>query len=182
MSYAPLVAAGAQGIMPKGKAGEIVKIAIIIRVVFLLYKIISGGFGFFNSILESFGLKETEEGKKLRENLENQSSQSNNPTSPWSPTMYKNAPSGARLKTQDFTATQAYRIWDSVGTFSDNAEQGFAAIKTMPTQAAVSYLADIFQQNFKKDLISWLRLKYDTDYQKSILTQIYDYVNKLPKY
>lgn len=182
MSTTLMAGAAAGNLLPKGKMGDWVKIALIIIVIIVLYKMVTGSLGIFSSILESLGLKDTEEEKALKEKLAKENANSADIKSPWSPLFYKSAPAGAKLKNYDFTVTQAYRIWDSVGAFSDNPEQGLAAIKTMPSQAAISFLCDIFNQQYKKDLAEWLVFKYDTDSQKAVMAKIFDYVNKLPKY
>lgn len=74
----------------------------------------------------------------------------------------------------------AATIWDSVGWYTDSATQGEGAIKSLKYKSQVSWLADVFFQNYKKDLLGWLSEKYDTTAQKQALLRIIEYVNALP--
>lgn len=171
---------------PSGKAGENAKaismILIVVAIIVLGYVIVNKMFGGWNSFFEAIGLKESAEDKARREKLEQQLSGTNNPGSPWSPEFYKSAPAGTKLVTAAKAEQVAEQIWDSVGRLWDDPEAGLSAIKQLPSQAAVSFIADKFNAKYQRDLLEWLNIKYDTDSQKDILIRIINYVEELPKY
>ena len=180
---AALLAAGA---LPGGKTGDQAKsfvlIAVTVAVLVIVFVVISKTFGGINAFLEAVGLKETEDEKKQRELLEGNIQGSLDDSSPWSPRFYKSAPGAATLVTKATADANAKKIWDSVGAVYDDPEAGLAAIKNMPTQAAVSFLADRFESLYNRDLLGWLQIKYDTSHQKEVLNQMFKYVSNLPKY
>lgn len=179
-------AAAASMFAPSGKAGENAKaismLLIVIAIIILGYVIVNKMFGGWNSFFEALGLKESAEDKARREKLEGQLSGTNNPSSPWSPQFYKSAPAGTKLVTAAKADEVTKQIWDSVGSIWDDPESGLAAIKQLPSQAAVSFIADRFNNRYQRDLLGWLNIKYDTDSQKDVLIRIINYVDQLPKY
>lgn len=179
-------AALAAGFLPSGPAGDKAKaislIIIVLLVVVVAWMLIKRVFGGLDGILEALGLKESDADKKRRLALEAQTNNANNPESAFSPTLYKKAPAGSKLVTAAKADQLAKQIWDSVGRVWDDPESGLSAIKQLPSKAAVSFVADKFASKYQRDMIGWLQIKYDTDQQKDILLQIYDYVNQLPKY
>jgi hypothetical protein len=184
MSLPAAAAVGA--VVPSGKTGEYAKafiyVAIGLLVIFLAYTIVKKVFGGIDGVLEALGLKESEEDKALKAQLGGATADTNRPESPWSPAFYKTAPAGARIVTSAAADKLAKQIWDSVGSFYDDPESGLAAIKQLPSQAALSFLSDRFQSKYSRDLYNWLLLKYDTNDQKKVLIQIDAYVKSLPKF
>lgn len=174
------LAAGAAA--SKNKYVGISTLLVVIAVIVLAFIILNKVFGGINGILESFGLKDSEEDIKLNEDLKNKFSNSSNPSNPFSPSFYKSAPSGSLLFNVAKADSLAEQLYDSVGILYDDPESGLAAIKQCRAASQVSFLADRFNILYKKDLISWLSIKYDTSNQKKVLNEIYDYVSRLPKY
>lgn len=178
-------AKAAENLAPKGdKAKTIIVIVVIIVIgllIFFSFKQISD---FFKGIGEFFGLVRDEDEKKLDADIENRNEQANNANNPWSPQFYKSAPAGTTvtLVKSDFARKMADQIWNSVGTFWDTPTEATSAIKQMPTQAAVSFLAEIFNQTYNRDLWNWLVSKFDTDEQKKELTNMAHFVESLPKW
>jgi hypothetical protein len=93
------------------------------------------------------------------------------------------------LTTTGGLKTSAKNIYDSVRTplavpnpiyWSDNPQQGIAQFKKYRYKAQISQLAEVFNQEYKKDLYFWLKDKYDTQDQKEALATIIEYVNNLP--
>jgi hypothetical protein len=93
------------------------------------------------------------------------------------------------LTTSAGLRTSAKNIYDSVRTplavpnplyWTDNPQQGLAQIKKYRYKAQISQLAEMFNQEYKKDLYFWLKDKYDTQDQKEALATIIEYVNNLP--
>lgn len=71
-------------------------------------------------------------------------------------------------------------IYDSVGMFTDNPQQGLNAITSMDNTMEMSILATYFKASYSRDLLSWLSEHYDTKDQVADLSQMIDYVNGLP--
>jgi hypothetical protein len=51
----------------------------------------------------------------------------------------------------------AKQIWNSKGLFNDNEEQLFDAFQKARNQAQISYIAGVFQRDYKRDLFSFLQ-------------------------
>ena len=104
------------------------------------------------------------------------------PTSYWKPQYYKRV--GGRFLTRSVTESYARQIHNAFGIFQDDFNAVLAAFNRMPSKAAVSFLADVFQQLYKEDLLTFLTngggiLPWDglSDAQ---LKQLIAFTNKLP--
>jgi len=82
------------------------------------------------------------------------SSQLTDPTSYWKPLYYKKT--GGRLITRLTAGIAAKQIHNAFGIFQDDFNAVMAVFSKMPSKAAVSFLADVFQQTYKQDLLSFL--------------------------
>jgi len=51
----------------------------------------------------------------------------------------------------------AKQVWDSKGFFNDNEGQLFDAFQKARNQAQISYIAGVFQRDYKRDLFSFLQ-------------------------
>ena len=177
-------AAAAAGAIPEKQRGVIaiiITVLIVAIIIFVIIKLSQGATG----LLEAFGLKRDEEEKALDDALEDRNEQAQSSASPWSPNFYKEAQAAGhsvKLVKSDYADYVADQIWDSVGTWYDTPTQATAAIKTLPTQAAVSFVAERFATRHDRDLWNWLVFKFDTDSQKKELTNMAHYVERLPKY
>lgn len=187
------VTAAANALTPSGVSGEKAKAAVyimiaavIIIIVIILFKKGMGVFdsitGGVSSVFEFLGLKKSEEDIALENAAKQAEEQANLTDSPFNPKFYKTAPTGTPLITSATASRLAGQIWDSVGVLYDDPEAGFAAIKQCRNWAQVSFLADMFNNKYGRDLYQWLAIKYDTSHQKKILTQIVAYARALPKY
>jgi hypothetical protein len=140
---------------------------------FVVYKVIKG----VDSVAEGLGLKDSADTKDLNSVTEN-------PNSPWSPNFYKAAPAGAVLLTSSGAVALADKLWNMFGVWDDDEAGAIAIIKSMKTQSQLSYLADVFYESYRKDLLSWLRgttYPYDGLSDEDV-NALNNYVNKLPKY
>jgi hypothetical protein len=177
-------AAAAAGAIPEKQRGVIaivITLLVVAIVVFVIIKITQGASGIF----EALGFKRDKDEQQLDDTVDTRNEQAQSIGSPWSPQFYKNAQAqgnSVKLVTSAYADQMAKQIWDSVGTFWDTPTQATGAIKTMPTQAALSFLADRFNQKYDRDLWNWLVFKFDTDEQKKQLTDLAHYVERLPKY
>jgi hypothetical protein len=104
------------------------------------------------------------------------------PGSYWKPQYYKRV--GGRFLTRSVTESYARQIHNAFGIFQDDFNSVMAAFSKMPTKTAVSFLADVFQQIYKEDLLTFLTngggiLPWDglSDAQ---LKQLIAFTNKLP--
>lgn len=108
--------------------------------------------------------------------------------SPWTPTYYKVVFSklpqgkGYGIKTQMSKAEEnAQTIYDALGRLSwnhlsDDDTSVIAVFKNMEAKTSVSYLTDIFQTMFKKDLFDWIKYYLNDDN----MTKIIAIVDALP--
>lgn len=138
--------------------------------------------GLFKEGSEYLNLQDTEKEAEQRKIIDDEAVKAASSSSAFSPNFYKTAPAGATLVRRAEADKLAKQIWDSVGTFYDNSSQGLAAFKQMKTKSVVSWVADVFNQNYQRDLYNWLHLKYDTDTQRKTLSEIVTYVNSLKPY
>lgn len=137
------------------------------------------GFSIVKKLLESLGIWQGEGVKKTKE-------EQTNPNSPWKPEFYKAAPTGSTIFTMASAQTLAAQIHGAFTIFQDDFNKIFAAFTQCKTQSQVSFLADVFQQKYGEDLLSFLTdgggiMPWDglnSGHMKTIL----DYVSNLPKY
>jgi hypothetical protein len=106
----------------------------------------------------------------------------------WNPDFYQSLNWTQTKKNQVYTRAlpAAEKIKRAFGIFSDNYNQILAAIKTMRTQAEVSFLADVFQYEYNEDLYAYLVDGYGgvnpaTGLSTEHLKQLNLYISKLPK-
>lgn len=104
------------------------------------------------------------------------------PRSYWKPSYYKRT--GGLLVRRADAERYARQIHSAFGIFQDDFNAVLAAFNRMPSKAAVSFLADVFQQLYKEDLLTFLTngggiLPWDglSDNQ---LKQLLAFTNKLP--
>lgn len=100
----------------------------------------------------------------------------------FNPSFIKNAPDGTVLLTKKNADIKARNLWDSVGLVYDEPEKMKGVFTNIITKSQVSHLAKVFQDTYKKDLLSWMILKFDTDNQQKILTQVLKRLNDLPDF
>lgn len=137
-----------------------------------------GGYLVVRKVLISLGLAGGRGKKEVEQELQD-------PGSPWKPAFYKRK-AGAMILTRSTAESYAKTIFDALNWYADNtaAVNGvFAAIKT---QAQVSYLADVFNQKYGADLLSYLQEGSDTFPWNGLgddeLLRITNLVNRLPQY
>jgi hypothetical protein len=100
----------------------------------------------------------------------------------FNPSFIRNAPPGTLLLTMKNAKVKATNIYNAIGVIYDKPENIKAAFSNIVTKSQVSFLAEIFRQDYKTDLLSFLRSKLDTDEQQRILAQILNRLNTLPDY
>lgn len=106
-------------------------------------------FAVVSPLLKALGLQKKPETRAL-------DNESVNPNSFWNPSFWKNT-AGAIVMQRAYTETLAKNIYDAVGPFNDCEECIIAIFKTLKYQTQCSWLADIFQQLYGQDLLTFLR-------------------------
>lgn len=165
----------------RGIIAIVITMLVVAIIIFVVIKISQGAGG----LLEALGFKRDPDEKKLDEAAKIASEQAQNYGSPWSPQFYRDAQAKnvpMTFLTVADTQKLAKQIWDSVGMFTDTPEKATAAIKQLPTKAALSFLSEKFNLMYDRDLWNWLELKFDTDEQKKQLTDMAHYVRSLPDF
>lgn len=74
--------------------------------------------------------------------------------------------------------------YDVFGYFSDDFTKAFGALKEMDTQAEISFLVDVFNYEYSKDLYQWLQngnWTAGSGFNSSNIATINKYISKLPK-
>lgn len=167
-------------------AKALIYLGIGVVVIIIIATFAKKVFGGLDGLLSALGLKTDPEAEQAKDDIKatEREATANPQSSPWSPALYKSAPPGTKLVTTDTADKAAKMIYNSSGyLLPDRPEQAFAAIKLMPTQAAVSFLTERFERLYKKDLLSWLTEAFnDTPTQIKTFSQITVYVKNLKKY
>lgn len=175
------------------KGQNIAIIIIVIVVLAIVVWIISKVFGSFSNLfgglgklghgaLQGLGLEDTPQDKENLDAILAEQQKASLASSPWNSTFYKSSPEGTKLVTRAKQDANAKQIWDSVSIFGDTPLAALAVFKTFTNQAQVSWLVDVFNQNYQQDLYNWMAYHYDTSAQKANLVSIVNFVNSLPKY
>lgn len=106
------------------------------------------------------------------------------PNSPFKPTYWRQFKTFTYAITTSQAKAYAETIHDAFGLFQDDYNAVMSVFSQMRTKANVSYLADIFSQEYQEDLLSFLTdgggiLPWD-GLSKEHLQTILAYVNNLP--
>lgn len=72
----------------------------------------------------------------------------------------------------------AKQLWDSKGFFNDNEEQAFDAFQKARNQAQISYIAGVFQRDYKRDLFSFLQ----SFMNEAEISKVYSIIKGKPLY
>jgi hypothetical protein len=135
-------------------------------------------FGILKPILEKLGLQTSQ----AQQTINNQA-QVQNQKNPFSPIFWKSTPNPILL-TKNSTIALAKRIYDAMGYFSDDESEVYSVFNQMKYQTQVSWLADIFQQQYKQDMYDFLKRGKGNLPQAGLsdteMLQIINQVNKLP--
>lgn len=163
----------------KSNSGQIAIIILVLVVVgvvfFILFKVFKG----INGVLESVGLKDSADETKVNKTLGSESDKADK--GGWfNPTYYKKLGSSG-LQTSNEADSVAKQVKDSVGYLYDSPEDALGAIKQAKSKQQLSYVADRFNTLYGKDMKSYMDIAFDRADQKMILSDLYQYVNNLPK-
>ena len=175
-----------ESVQPKIDGGTI-KLLIYLAIGIVIFMLLKKFTGVFSGLGEAFGMKDTKEESATKNEIENTTDkeQSKGNKSFWSPNWYKTVAAQkakAKIITMAGAKTLCKQIYDSVGYTVDTPSQGLAAFKNCKTKSQISFLSDQFNKIYKKDLLSWLKEKYDTNEQKQTMSDILNYCDSLPMY
>lgn len=173
--------------LPSGQAGNIFRIVliggIVILILYFAYKTFKGFGGAVDGVLETLHLKDDPATAAAKDAVNGAiNTATSGSANAWSPTFHNTAPEGTVLPSSEGAKAICNQIWDSVGAFYDSPEDGLAAIKECVNKVGVSWVVDMFNRLYQKDLLAWLQQKYDRRDQVAVLSQIVTYVNNLPNY
>ena len=135
-------------------------------------------FGILRPLLEKLGIARSQADQQLinQQNLPNNKN-------PFSPVYWKTI-TGAKLYNKNDTISFAKRIYEAMGFFSDDEPAVFSVFSQLKYKTQVSWLADIFQQKYKIDLLDFLKRGKGQLPQAGLnsdeLQQIINIVNALP--
>jgi hypothetical protein len=135
-------------------------------------------FGILRPLLEKLGIARSQADQQLinQQNLPNNKN-------PFSPVYWKTIP-GPKLITRNATNSLSKRIYDAMGFFTDDEPAVYSVFSQLKYKTQVSWLADIFQQNYKMDLLDFLKRGKGQLPQAGLnsdeLQQILNIVNALP--
>lgn len=160
------------------KHEELIKITIILLIVIFV-----GIFGkkILDSILQALNLQDTEDEKKNKKSAE---VQENLAVDFFSTNYYKTVPQNYVISAGTISMKNAHatgkKIYNSIGYIYDSPEETAGAFALAKTKADVSKIADTFNSDYQKDLLTWLSGKLDTDAQKQAWTKLLKRLNSLP--
>lgn len=116
-------------------------------------------------VLQSVGVIKTKEEKQQEKQEQEYATGSN---SPFNPAYYKQAGSGALLVTKAVALQLAKELYDAHGFFNDDEEQVYGALRQLKAKTQLSWVADVFYQQYKQDLYTYLRSFLDDSEMKIV--------------
>lgn len=138
------------------------------------------GFVLLKQLLETLGIWKS----AATVNLDNAST---NPNSFWNPHFWETKPAGINYTNPiSLETARAYAdsIYNSMTWYDDNEDRIISLFKTLPSQAAASFVSAAFAAYQHKDLLTFLRggMWPNDALSDSDVNEINNFVNRLPKY
>lgn len=109
-----------------------------------------GYFAVLKPLLVTLGIQDSREEKDIA-NQGNLSNEKN----PFSPAYWKSR--NCTILNRGAADSYAKQIFDAFGFFGDDEDQAINVFRQLKSKCQVSFLADVFAQNYKKDLFTYLR-------------------------
>ena len=160
------------------KNKDLIKIIMILVIVII---IAVAGKSILDSILEAIGLKDTAEDKKRNADVKKAVQ---NSTAFFSPLYFQQKPEGYKEAIDRINMNKARetakKIYNSIGYIYDSPEKTRAAFSQLKYKFDVSKVAQVFQNDYQKDLLTFLTDKLDTEKQKENWLMILTDLNSLP--
>lgn len=129
----------------KLQTGDIIPILLIAGAVI--------GFSFIKQLLEGLGIWDSEDTKQLDQTAGNGANW-------WNPDYYKTKPPHINY-TNPITKSRANQLakylYDQFNFLNDDEDAAIAVFKSLPSQAAGSFVSESFRDLFGVDMLSWLR-------------------------
>lgn len=152
---------------------DIINAGLVIGGGFLLIK----GTNLINSILELIGLQQSPDETAVLLS-------GSDPNSFWNPTFWRKFTTYTYAMTLAEAESIISQIDDSLGNWTNDQSAAIAAIKQVRTQANLSWIAYVLQQEQGKDLITWLHTSswIENGLTYAQINDITNYVSKLPSH
>jgi len=123
------------------------KAIIVIVIVLLGYLLV------LRPLLMKFGIIESKEDKQRDKTAKTLGTSI---SSPFSPSYYKTIP-GAMLLTRSSADRLAKELNNAIGFFTDDENAVYGVLRQLKAKTQLSYLSDVFFQNYKMDLYQLLQ-------------------------
>lgn len=146
----------------------------------LIGGVVLGYVAIIRPLFEGLGLLRSGDTREL-------DSASVDPGSWWNPNYYKTKPYNIAYTnpiTKGRANELAEMLYDQFGWFNDNEEGAVAVFKSLPSQAAGSYLSEAFREIYGQDMLAFLRggIWPQDRLSDADVNLINNYVKSLPKY
>jgi hypothetical protein len=89
------------------------------------------------------------------------------------PKFWKKGGAGTLILTDASAKFLAQSVYDSKGFFNDDEDKLYGVFKSLKTKSQVSYLADVFQHIYKRDMITYIN-SFMNNNELSVLKKIVD--------
>ena len=167
-------------------------VAIVLIILFAGGKFLSKLFGLPGQIItkvgEGLGITATPEQQATVKEINDLLDEwARNPQkNPFAPSYWKEIKAQAtgnkvvKLYTNSIARAYAAQVKSSVGTFVDSPEKAVGFVNATEYKSQISYVADIFQQMYGEDMLSYLVSHMDTAQQLAYLKNILNTANARP--
>lgn len=91
---------------------------------------------------------------------------------------YKKGGAGTMILTAEASDYLAKAVYDSKGWFNDDEDKLYGVFKSLKTKSQVSFLADVFYQKYRRDMISYI----SSFLNDSELYKLKNIIDPLPNY
>jgi hypothetical protein len=160
--------------MTQDEQRKYVTIAGLALAGYVVYQISRGA----GSLLEMLGLKDSADTVSLNNAV-------TDPGSPWNINFWKTGGSNVLIMTVGAAEHMLQVLIDSFEPFpfDDNEEQAIGVFRALKTQSQLSFLSNVFYNQYGTDFLTWLRgTGMDDRLSDSEVALINSFVLKLPKY
>jgi len=129
-------------------AGNEIFKSVITKAIIVIVIVLLGYFLIVRPILMKIGIVESKEDKQRDKTAKTLGTSI---TSPFSPSYYKNKP-GAALLTRSSADKMAKELNNAIGFWYDDENAVYGVLRQLKAKTQLSYLSDVFFQNYKMDL------------------------------
>lgn len=165
--------------MKKEEAQSYIMIGGAVVAVIVVFVVLKGTGNAIGSVLETLGLKDSANDKQA-ESATKQAEKLGHWRDTYVSTINPKTHTFKNIGTQAKTDEMVKTIYDSIGLIYDSPEKIVGVFNQLAYKTQVCILAYNFRLKYKKDLLSFLVDKLDTESQKKTLASILTYTNNLP--